>query len=58
MKQVISIKDLFGRELSLDKMDILYIGKDCVYAVYKGYGDCFAKMYRSCDGYTITIQEG
>lgn len=57
MKKVVSIKDLFGRELPLDKMDILWVGENSVYAKYKGYGDCFAKMYHACDGYTVTIQE-
>lgn len=57
MKKVVSIKNWCGEELPLDKMDILWIDENCVYAKYKGYGNCFAKMYHACDGYTVTIQE-
>ena len=56
MKKVLSIKNSFGEELPLHKMDIMFIGDDMVYAKFKGTGNCFAKMYGPCDGYTVTIE--
>lgn len=54
-KKVTSIKNLFGDELPLDKMEIIHIGKDNVLAKFKGYG--FIKNYGPWDGYTVTIEE-
>lgn len=56
MKKVLSIKNSFGEELPLHKMDIMFVGDDMVYAKFKGTGNCFAKMYGPCDGYTVTIE--
>ena len=56
MKKVLSSINSYGEELRLHKMDIMCIGDDMVYAKFKGTGNCFAKMYGPCDGYTVTIE--
>lgn len=55
MKKVIEIRDLFGHKLPIDKMDILFTGKDYVMARYKGFG--FTKVYAPYDGYTVIFAE-
>lgn len=55
MKKVVSITDMLGNSLPLEKMDIKFIGEDYVIASFKGYG--FTKRYASCDGYTVKIEK-
>lgn len=53
MKKVISIKNIFGQEIDLNKLDIQFIGKDFVIANYKGFG--FTTNYSAANGYTVVI---
>lgn len=55
MKKVKAIKNLFGESLSLEKMEIHFIGKNFVIANYKGFG--FSKAYGPWDGYTVEFEE-
>ena len=55
MKKVKAIKDLFGENLPIEKMEILCVGADYVLAKYKGYG--FMTRYAPCDGYTVEFEE-
>ena len=55
MKNVKSIKNLFGEELNLNAMEILATGENWVMAKYKGYG--FTKTYGSWNGYTIEFED-
>lgn len=52
---VVSIKDLEGNELPLDKMEFWYVGEDFAIGHYKGYG--FDKRYEAYDGYTVITKE-
>ena len=54
MKKVKNIKNLFGENLPIEKMDIKFVGEDFVIANYKGYG--FAKTYGPADGYTVEFE--
>lgn len=54
MKKVKTIKNLFGENLPLEKMEIFFVGADYVLAKYKGYG--FMKRYAPCDGYTVEFE--
>lgn len=53
-KKVKAIKDLYGENLPIEKMDILFIGDNYVIARYKGYG--FMKKYAPYDGYTVEFE--
>lgn len=55
--KVVSITDLFGDKLPIDKMDFYFVDPDNCIASFKGYGNCFAKNYRACDGYTIITEK-
>lgn len=55
MAKVVSVTNLFGEKLPLEKMDIHFIGDDYIIASYKGFG--FAKRYATCDGYTVIIEK-
>ena len=55
MKKVKAIKNLFGENLPIEKMEIFFVGTDYVLAKYKGYG--FMKSYAPCDGYTVEFEE-
>lgn len=55
MKKVISITNIWGEKLPLEKMDIKFIGEDYVIASFKGYS--FDKRYSSCDGYKVEIEK-
>lgn len=55
MKKVKAIRNLFGENLPLEKMEILFVGTNYVMAKYKGYG--FAKTYAPYDGYTVEFEE-
>lgn len=55
MRKVKSIKDLFGHTLSIENMDIKFVGRDYVIASYKGSG--FEKLYSPCDGYIVEFEK-
>ena len=55
MKKVKGIKNLFGENLDIEKMEILFVGANYVLAKYQGYG--FMKKYAPCDGYTVEFEE-
>lgn len=55
MRKVIAIKDMFGEELPIEKMEFTFVGKDHAYGHYTGYG--FDKMYGPWDGYTVITEE-
>ena len=57
MRKVIAIKDMFGKELPIEKMEFTFVGKNYAYGHYKGYGTCFAKVYGEADGYTVITEE-
>ena len=54
MKKVIAIKDMFGKELPLEKLDIQFIVDNYVMVKYKNFG--FTKVYGPWDGYTVIIE--
>lgn len=54
-KTVKSITNLFGEHISLDTLDIMFVGNDYVMAKQKGYG--FIKMYGPADGYTVEVEQ-
>lgn len=55
MKKVKAIKNLFGENLPIKKMEIRFVGENYVIANYKGYG--FTKTYGPWDGYTVEFEE-
>jgi hypothetical protein len=55
MKKVKAIKNLFGENLAIEKMEVLCVGADYVFAKYQGYGP--VKRYAPCDGYTVEFEE-
>ena len=55
MKKVISITNIWGEKLPIEKMNIKFVGDDYVIATFKGFG--FDKRYSSCDGYTVEIEK-
>lgn len=55
MKKVKAIKNLFGENLPIEKMEILFVGVGYVLAKHKGYG--FMKRYAPCDGYAVEFEE-
>lgn len=55
MKKVVSVTNILGEKLPLDKMDIKFIGDNYVLASFKGYG--FIKRYSICDGYKVEIEK-
>ena len=55
MKKVIAIKDMFGKELPIEKMNIQFVGNNYVVANFKGFG--FTKTYGVWDGYTVIIEK-
>ena len=55
MKKVIAIKDMFGKELPIEKMNIQFVGNNYVVANFKGFG--FTKTYGPWDGYTVIIEK-
>ena len=52
--KLISIVDMWGEPLPIEKMEFWFVGKDFAIGHYKGYG--FAKRYDKCDGYTVTTE--
>ena len=54
MKKVIAIKDINGNNLPIDKMEIIFVGKNFVTAKYKGFG--IVKTYGAFDGYEILFK--
>lgn len=55
MRKVVKVTDMWGKVLPLDKMNILFVGKDYMTASFKGYG--FIKTYSQADGYTVITEE-
>lgn len=53
--KVVSITDLWGNKLSIEKMEFLFVGKDYAIGNYQGFG--FMKNYASCDGYTVVTEK-
>ena len=54
MKKVRAIKNIFGENLPIEKMNIQFVGKDFVMASFKGCG--FTKVYGPADGYTVEFE--
>lgn len=54
-RKVISIRDMWGEKLPIEKMEFWFVGKDCAIGHYKGFG--FDKNYTSADGYTVITEE-
>ena len=54
MKKVKAIKNLFGENLPIEKMDIKFVGKDFVIATFKNFG--FTRNYGPADGYTVEFE--
>lgn len=53
--RVVSISDMWGDKLPIEKMEFWFVGKDYAIGHYKGYG--FDKKYASHDGYTVITEE-
>ena len=53
--RVVSITDMGGNKLPIEKMEFWFIGKNYAIGHYKGYG--FDKKYASYDGYTVITEE-
>lgn len=49
--KVVSITDILGNPLPIEKMEFWFVGKDYAIGHYKGYG--FDKKYASYDGYKV-----
>jgi hypothetical protein len=54
-RKVVSIVDMWGNPLPIEKMEFWFVGDDYAIGHYKGYG--FDKKYASCDGYTVITEE-
>ena len=54
MKKVKAIRNMFGENLPIEKMDIKFVDKDFVVANFKGFG--IIKTYGPADGYTVEIE--
>lgn len=54
-RKVVSIVDMWGNPLPIEKMEFWFVGDDYAIGHYKGYG--FDKKYASYDGYTVTTEE-
>ena len=55
--KLISITDMWGNKLPLEKMEFWFVGKDYAIGHFKGYGSCFDKNYSRCDGYTVVTEK-
>ena len=53
-KTIKSITTIHGERISLDTLDIMFVGNDYVMAKQKGYG--FIKMYGPANGYTVEVE--
>ena len=53
--RVVSISDMWGNKLPIEKMEFWAIGKDYAIGHWKGYG--FDKKYASYDGYIVITEE-
>lgn len=49
--KVVSITDILGNKLPIEKMEFWFVGEDYAIGHYKGYG--FDKKYASYDGYKV-----
>lgn len=54
MRKVKAIRNLFGENLPIEKMEIRFVGKNYVIANYKGYG--FIRNYGPWDGYIVEFE--
>ena len=54
MKKIKAIKNVFGENLPIEKMDIKFVGNDYVIANFKGFG--FTKNYGPANGYTVEFE--
>lgn len=54
-RKVVSIVDMWGNQLPIEKMEFWSVGEDYAIGHYKDYG--FDKKYASCDGYTVITEE-
>ena len=54
-RKVISITDIWGNKLPIEKMEFWFVGEDYAIGHYKGYG--FDKKYASYNGYTVITEE-
>ena len=52
MKKIKAIKNIFGENLPIEKMNIQFVGKDFVMANIAG----FTKVYGPADGYTVEFE--
>lgn len=55
MYKVISIWDIMGKELPIDKMEFIHVDEHNCLARYKNSG--FIQNYQACDGYTVIIKK-
>lgn len=55
MKKVKNIRNLFGENLPIEKMNIQFVGNDYVIANFKGFG--FTKNYGPANGYTVEFEK-
>ena len=53
--RVVSITDLWGNKLPIEKMEFWFVGEDYATGHYKSYG--FDKKCASYDGYTVITEE-
>lgn len=54
-REVVSITDMGGNKLPIEKMEFWFVGEDYAIGHYKGYG--FNKKYARYDGYTVITKE-
>ena len=52
--KLISIVEMWGEPLPIEKMEFWFVGEDIAIGHFKGYG--FDKAYASYDGYTVTTE--
>ena len=53
--RVVSISDMWGNKLPIEKMEFWFVGEDYAIGRYKGYG--FDTKYASYGGYTVITEE-
>ena len=57
MYKVISINNLFGEKVNLDRYNINFVGDGFVLATLKGYGRCFMARFDRSNGYTVITEK-
>lgn len=55
MYKVISITDMFNKEINISNIEFTFVGKDYAIGHYKGFG--FLKNYSKANCYTVITEK-